>query len=108
MVLPREKRAAVQRGSEGDRASHSGVELLPADMKTWYPRARKRKKEMKEARRKKKGREEEKGKRKEGNGRETRRDGLVGVMWGTRCKFATLGQRENQCPEFTLGFQHAR
>lgn len=28
VVLPRERRATVQRGNEGDRVSHSGVELL--------------------------------------------------------------------------------
>lgn len=76
-----------------------------ADMKTWYPWGQKKKERNERSKEKEERKRGGKGKRKEGNGRETRRDGLVGVMWGTRCKFATLGQSKNPLPRTHPGLR---
>lgn len=79
-----------------------------ADMKTWYPWGQKKKERNERSKEKEERKRGGKGKRKEGNGRETRRDGLVGVCGEPDASLQHWVRVRTHCPELTLGLECTR
>lgn len=102
MVLPREKRAAVQRGSEGDRARHSGGALAcrHEDLVSQGQKKKERNERSKEEEERKRG-----GKGKE-KGREWERNKKRWFGWcyvGNQMQVCNIGSEGEPVPRIHPG-----